>query len=171
MPEIGEVRQMLNPFARLIPSIGRVRPLASIAALMLLAGCALPQEVEGNLPDPENVAQVEPGKSTKTDVTRLMGSPSSIGTFDKNTWFYASRRVERDTLGDKTLLEQRVYVVAFDDKGVVKDLQTHLNDSQDVPMIARTTPAPGKELSFVEQLLGNFGKFTGGDSKKGGSGS
>ena len=29
-----------------------------------------------------------------------MGSPSSIATFDPKTWYYASRRVERDTLGE-----------------------------------------------------------------------
>jgi outer membrane protein assembly factor BamE (lipoprotein component of BamABCDE complex) len=131
-----------------------------------LAGCALPQEVDGNLPDPDNVVQVQPGKSTKADVTRLMGSPSNIGTFDPTTWYYASRRVERDTLGNVSLLEQRVYVVDFDSKGVVLDLQTHLNDAHDVAMIARATPAPGKELSFLEQLLGNFGKGSGSDKKK-----
>ena len=134
------------------------RRVAVIGLAFALTSCTLPQEVNGNLPDPDNVAQIQPGKSTKADVTRLMGSPSNIGTFDPLIWYYASRRVERDTLGDVTLLEQRVYIVNFDDKGVVKDLQTHMNDAHDVPMIARTTPAPGKELSFIEQLLGNFGK-------------
>ncbi len=140
--------------------------LMAIGLALGLASCALPQEVNGNLPDPDNVAQVLPGRSTKADVTRLMGSPSNISTYDPLIWYYASRRVERDTLGDVSLLEQRVYVVNFDDKGVVKDLQTHINDARDVPMIARTTPAPGKELSFIEQLLGNFGKGLGGGDKK-----
>ena len=40
----------------------------------------------------------------------------------------------------------------FDDKGTVKDLQTHVDDDRNVAMITRTTPAPGKELSFIEQL-------------------
>jgi outer membrane protein assembly factor BamE (lipoprotein component of BamABCDE complex) len=139
---------------------------ACLVAFGTLAACALPQEVNGNLPDPDGVAAVAPGKSTKADVTRLMGSPSSVGTFDPDTWYYASRRVERDTLGDTTVLEQRVYVVDFDGKGVVKDVQTHLNDPHDVAMIARSTPAPGKELSFVEQLMGSFGKFGGSSSDK-----
>jgi outer membrane protein assembly factor BamE (lipoprotein component of BamABCDE complex) len=134
--------------------------------LLALGACALPVEIDGNLPDPDAVAQVQPGKSTKADITRLMGSPSNISTFDSKTWYYASRRVERDTLGDVTLLEQRVYVVNFDDKGVVQDLQTHLNDPHDVQMIARTTPAPGKELSFIEQLLGNFGRGAGSSDDK-----
>jgi outer membrane protein assembly factor BamE (lipoprotein component of BamABCDE complex) len=140
--------------------------LAILGLALALSSCALPQEVNGNLPDPDGVAQVVPGKSTKADVTRLMGSPSNVGTFDTKVWYYASRRVERDTLGDSTLLEQRVYVVDFDDKGVVRDLQLHLNDAHDVPMIARATPAPGRELSFVEQLLGNFGKGSSSSDKK-----
>lgn len=138
--------------------------IAVTGLVLALAACALPQEVDGNLPDPDNVAQIVPGKSTKADVTRLMGSPANISTFDPTTWYYPSRRVERDTLGDVTLLEQRVYVVNFDAKGLVLDLQTHVNDSHEVAMIPRTTPAPGKELSFVEQLLGNFGKGLGGGS-------
>ena len=140
--------------------------IAALGLALAVAGCALPQEVDGNLPDPDNVAMVLPGKSTKADVTRLMGTPSNVGTFDPTTWFYASRRIERDTLGDVTHLEQRIYIVNFEDTGLVKDLQIRLNDPHDVPMIARTTPAPGKELSFIEQLLGNFGKGSGSDKKK-----
>jgi outer membrane protein assembly factor BamE (lipoprotein component of BamABCDE complex) len=157
--------QMIN-LSRRPAALRPLRLSLGFAALALgLAACTLPQEVDGNLPDPDGVAQVQPGVSTKADVTRLMGSPSNIGTFDPNVWYYASRRIERDTLGDQTLLEQRVYIVEFDPKGVVKDLQTQLNNPTDVPMIARATPAPGKELSFIEQFLGNFGKFTGGDKK------
>jgi hypothetical protein len=36
--------------------------------------------------------------------------------------------------------------------------------------VARATPAPGRELSFLEQLIGNLGKFNGssGGSASGG---
>jgi outer membrane protein assembly factor BamE (lipoprotein component of BamABCDE complex) len=136
--------------------------IASAALMSLLAACTWPQVVRGNLPEADSVASVQPGISTKADVTRLMGSPSSIGAFDPNTWYYISRRVEHQTLQDDDLLEQRVYVVQFDDKGTVKDLQTHVDDDRNIAMVARTTPAPGKELSFIEQLLNSFGKFTGG---------
>ncbi len=122
--------------------------------------------MRGNLPDPESVAAVQPGKTNKADVVRLLGSPSSIASFDTSTWYYIGRRLQRETLQDPDLLEQRVYVVSFDDKGVVTGLQTHLNDEHDVAMIPRATPAPGKELSFIEQLLGTFGRFGGSDKKK-----
>jgi outer membrane protein assembly factor BamE (lipoprotein component of BamABCDE complex) len=142
--------------------------LAAATLTVLLAGCTWPQEVRGNMPDAESLAAVQPGISNKADVTRLMGSPSSIASFDNNTWYYIGRRIQRETLQDPDLLEQRVYVVTFDDKGTVKALQTHVNDEHEVAMVPRATPAPGKELSFMEQLLGSFGKFggLGGDKKK-----
>lgn len=149
-----------------------VRPHSSLRLIvaavpaMLLAACSFPQEVQGNMPDTDGVAAVQPGISNKADVTRLLGSPSSVASFDSNTWYYIGRRVQRLTLQDPDLLEQRVYVVSFDDKGTVKELATHVNDDQDVAMISRTTPAPGKELSFIEQLLGSFGRFGAADKGK-----
>jgi len=143
------------------------RALAVSAFALSLSACTWPQEVRGNLPDAEAVVAIQAGISNKADVTRLLGSPSVVASFDNNTWYYVGRRVQRLTLQDPDLLEQRVYVVTFDDKGTVKEMQTHLNDTHDVAMIARATPAPGKELSFIEQLLGSFGKFGGsGDKKK-----
>lgn len=144
--------------------------LARIAAAGLAVGavaaCSLPQSVEGTLPDQDNVAQVRVGQSTKADVTRLMGSPGVTSTVDQNVWYYPSRRVGRNTFGDHTVIEQKVYVVHFDDKGVVSQFGTNENDVHDVAMIPRTTPAPGRELSFVEQLLGNFGLADNSASKK-----
>jgi outer membrane protein assembly factor BamE (lipoprotein component of BamABCDE complex) len=146
----------------------KLSALAAAGLTFSMAACTWPQEVRGNMPDTDSVAEVQPGKSTKADVTRLMGSPSSIASFDNNTWYYIARRIQRETLQDPDLLEQRVYIVTFDDKGTVTALQTHVNDDHDVAMIARATPAPGQELSFMEQLLGTFGKFgsLGGDKKK-----
>jgi hypothetical protein len=37
-----------------------------------------------------------------------------------------------------------------------------LVDGKEVVPVARVTPAPGRELTFLEQLIGNLGKFNGG---------
>jgi outer membrane protein assembly factor BamE (lipoprotein component of BamABCDE complex) len=139
--------------------------LAAVVPLAL-AACAPAQELRGNLPDPDSIGQVVPGKSTKAEVTKLLGSPSNISTFDNNVWYYIARRSVRDALSEPQLVAQTVYVVQFDDTGVVKSFQQQDNNDTDVAMIPRTTPASGKELSVIEQLLGNFGKFTNSDEKK-----
>lgn len=136
------------------------------AAPLALAACSPPVELRGNLPDPDSVAQVVPGKTTKAEVTHLLGSPSNISTFDTSTWYYIARRSVRDALSEPQLTGQTIYVVQFDDSGVVKSFQQQDNNDTDVAMIPRTTPASGKELSVIEQLLGNFGKFSNSDDKK-----
>jgi outer membrane protein assembly factor BamE (lipoprotein component of BamABCDE complex) len=138
---------------------------ARLSLCLLLTGVALaacqPQlEVRGDEPDPQALAQIEPGKSTKADVTNLLGSPSTVSTFNPDVWYYISTRDMRLSFFKPQMLDQRVYVVEFDDQGLVKDLQSHLNDQHEVAMIKRTTPAPGKELTLMEQLLGNFGRFS-----------
>jgi outer membrane protein assembly factor BamE (lipoprotein component of BamABCDE complex) len=125
-----------------------------------LSACQPILEVRGNEPNPQALAQIQPGKSDKSDVTHLLGSPSTVSTFNPNVWYYISQRDTRVSCLDPMLLDQKVYVVEFDDQGLVKDLQTHLDDNRQIAMNPRTTPAPGKELTLIEQLLGNFGRFS-----------
>ena len=71
------------------------------------------------------------------------------------------------------MLDVLVYVVNFDDQGVVKAVDHKaLEDGKEITPVARATPAPGSELSFLEQLIGNLGKFngSGGGGSSGGGG-
>ena len=132
-----------------------------------------PPQVRGNKVDPESLKELVPGTSTKADVSAVIGSPTAKDTFDDNTWLYISeltqQRIGR-TLGE---LEQAVIVVNFDEKGVLKSVEKRdKEDSLPVTVIARTTPSPGTEASFLQQLLGNIGRFnpTGAGSTQGGGG-
>jgi outer membrane protein assembly factor BamE (lipoprotein component of BamABCDE complex) len=145
-----------------------------LAACLLVSACswlAPPPVMRGNKVDPESLKELTPGTSTKADVTAVIGSPTATATFDDNTWLYISEltqtRVGR-TLGE---LDQHVVVLTFDDKGVLKDVNRKtMDDSLPVSVIARTTPSPGTEASFMQQLLGNIGKFVPGGSSTAGIG-
>jgi len=61
---------------------------------------------------------------------------------------------------------QKVVAINFDETGSVSNVQRlELADGKVVQHVARVTPSPGKELSFLEQLLGNVGKFNRGAGK------
>jgi hypothetical protein len=61
--------------------------------------------------------------------------------------------------------------VKFNDQGVVTAVDHKiLEDGKEVTPVARATPAPGRELSFLEQLIGNLGKFNGSGESGGGGG-
>lgn len=147
----------------------------TLAACLLVASCGWlmpPPQVRGNKVDPEVLKELVPGTSTKADVTAVIGSPTARDTFDDNTWLYISeltqQRIGR-TLGE---LEQNVVVLNFDDQGVLKTIgKLDKGDALPVTVMARTTPSPGTEASFLQQLLGNIGRFnpTGTGNTAGGS--
>jgi outer membrane protein assembly factor BamE (lipoprotein component of BamABCDE complex) len=69
------------------------------------------------------------------------------------------------------MLQRRTFVVVIDGKGTLKTVdKLQKEDALPVSVVARTTPSPGTEASFMQQLLGNIGRFnpTGAGSTPGG---
>ncbi len=148
--------------------------LAAIGAAMALAACSTTVEQRGNLPPSDEIAQIHPGKTTKDQVIKILGTPSSVGVFNEKNWYYVSARTKQFAFFKPEVLDQQVFVINFNDDGVVRavDHKT-LKDGQAIVPIARATPAPGRELTFLEQVIGNLGRFNsgggGGGTASGGS--
>lgn len=136
----------------------RIGAAAALAALA--AACSPTIDTRGYVPSPDALSQIRPGLQTRADVTDLLGTPLTVTPLDDRTWVYASRRTETIAFFQPKVLEQKVVVVEFDDAGVVRDLRQYtLEDGQVIDPVTRKTPAPGKELTFLEQLVGNVGRF------------
>lgn len=137
--------------------------LAAILIAVGLAGCSADIEERGELPATNDIAQIHPGTTTRADVVKLLGSPSSTGVFDPSSWYYISRKTTQVSFFDPDVLDQQVYVISFDSHGIVKSVKHKtLKDAENVPMAPGATPAPGRELTFMQQVLGNIGRFGGG---------
>ena len=134
-----------------------------LAAAMVagpLGACTPTVSARGNLPTTDQLSQIKPGVTDKASVTALLGSPSSVASFDNTTWYYISQRSEEIAFFKPEARDPEVVAVVFDKDGVVSDVhRTSSKQPRTIQPVARTTPAPGKELSFIEQLIGNFGKF------------
>jgi outer membrane protein assembly factor BamE (lipoprotein component of BamABCDE complex) len=137
-----------------------------LALLPLLTACsffAAPIVPHGNRVDADMLKELVPGTSTRTDVTALLGSPTTRATFDDNQWIYVGQTVQSRIGQTPGVRSQDVVVLSFNDQGVLQGLK-HLTlaDSKPVAMAAGATPSPGSEASFMQQLLGNVGRFTAG---------
>jgi len=144
--------------------------LVAVSGAAALVSCAPAVDQRGNLPDPDKLAAIHAGSTTKDEVAKILGTPSSVSVFNNDkSWYYISRRTSQTAFFDPDVLDQQVYIVNFDDQGVVKAIDHKvMEDGKEIAPVARATPAPGRELSFLEQLIGNLGKFNG--SSGGGSG-
>ena len=153
-----------------------MRVAALLLALPLLA-CSVvepPKQLRGNRVDPDLLKELTVGTSSRNDVQSLLGSPTTRATFDDNTWIYIGE-VTHTRIGRVPGVDsQEVVVVKFDQGGVLRDVKRlSQDDGKEVQVVSRTTPSPGSEASFFQQLFGNIGRFSpgGGLGTSGGGGS
>jgi outer membrane protein assembly factor BamE (lipoprotein component of BamABCDE complex) len=138
-------------------------PAIAVLLSLLFVGCSVfqaPSQLRGNRVDADQLKELVPGTSTKADVTALIGSPTARATFDDNTWLYVSE-VTRSRIGRvQGVVSQQVVKLTFNDQGVLHDVKRlDKDDSVPIAMVSRTTPSPGTEASFFQQLFGNIGRF------------
>jgi outer membrane protein assembly factor BamE (lipoprotein component of BamABCDE complex) len=136
--------------------------LATVMLALMLGACNVPADPRGNLPTAEQLKEIQPGVTDKPTVTRVLGSPSSVAAFDSDTWYYISQKTKAVAFFKPDLLDQEVLAIDFDKQGIVRDVRHRgMNDRVAVNPNPKATPAPGREFSLWEQLIGNFGRFSG----------
>jgi outer membrane protein assembly factor BamE (lipoprotein component of BamABCDE complex) len=141
----------------------------AVFAALLLGACQPLVDYRGNLPDPQAVEKLQPGVSTKADVTSSIGSPSTVGTFDPNVWYYISKHTETLAFYDPDVIDQRVLEIKFDGTGKVEAINRYgLGDSEPVKVTEAVTPTAGQNLNLFQQLFGNMGRYVGNNSSTGG---
>ena len=138
-------------------------PSLTLLACLLVGGCSFfeaQSQLRGNHVDAEQLKELVPGTSTRADVTALIGSPTARATFDDNTWLYISEVTRPRIARTQGILNQNVTVLSFNDQGVLQDVKLlNKDDAVPVSVVARSTPSPGTEASFLQQLFGNIGRF------------
>ena len=141
-----------------------VRVLAFVAAIAALSGCVSNRSAHGYvLERGETELTGLVGVDSKDSVLAKYGEPSLIGTFDRNAWYYLSSLDASRAFFRPDTTARTVVAFHFDDKGMVKEVNTiELADAVDVKMASKTTPTRGKSLGFWEQLLGTVGQLPAG---------
>ena len=91
---------------------------------------------------------------------RSRGS-TTVSTFDSNTWYYITQQTKNYAFFKPEIIDQTVLMIAFDDQGVVSEIREYtLEDGLVVDPVTRKTPTAGKELTLIQQLFGNIGRFS-----------
>lgn len=139
----------------------RFSVFAVICAVALsTAACATRLDTRGNLPDPERLTEIKPGEQTRDDVADILGSPSSVTPFGSNTWYYISNRTETFAFFAPEVIDRHIVMVKFGADGKVIEVDTvGLDAGRNIQPVARTTPTHGTQMSVIEQLIGNLGRF------------
>lgn len=137
--------------------------LRSILCLTLscaaMAACTPTQATRGNIVEDYRMAEIVPGVSTRTSVLQSLGSPTTQAPFDDNVWYYIGQKTEKTGIFDPKVVDKKIVVVAFNNEGIVQTIDKVDADQIDVPHVRRKTPTSGNEMTVMQQLLGNVGRF------------
>jgi outer membrane protein assembly factor BamE (lipoprotein component of BamABCDE complex) len=134
--------------------------LLTAAGTALLTGACTPTVAQrGNMLEDYQMKQVITGIHTRSDVLRLLGSPTTQAPFNDNVWYYIGQETEKHGILDPEVTKERIVAVVFDDEGIVSQVKELDPDRIAIPIERSKTPTHGHDITFMQQLLGNLGKF------------
>lgn len=134
--------------------------LLAAAAAALLVACAPSRDIRGYVFSAEAVEGLAPGIDDRASVLAALGTPTTVATFDDNQWYYISRTTDTVAFRDPEVLQQKVVVVEFNERGLLAGVrQFDWADGYQIDPVERTTPTRGRELGILEQLIGNIGRY------------
>jgi outer membrane protein assembly factor BamE (lipoprotein component of BamABCDE complex) len=144
----------------------KLRGLLALTAIAVLgaasSGCAPVVARQGFQVQDSSPRDVKVGEDNKSSVLAKLGSPSAVSTFEPNIWYYISQTAETYTYHKPQVSARDVTVITFDKSSdqVTKVDTLALKDGKRMAYSRRETPTRGRELTALEQLLGNIGRQT-----------
>ena len=151
-----------RPTTRTQPS-RRLTFLVGVGLVALsLSACAENLSLHGYVPDATREAQIASGQATQPQVAEVLGTPSILAPFDPRIWIYFSQIQRQVAFFKPEIVSRQIFLVEFDDTGHVHDTRRYsMADGKTITPVGRTTPTLGNELTLLQQLFGNFGRFEG----------
>lgn len=143
---------------QIVPAHRKIRLI--IAGLLLstaLQACdATRIDRHGHVFTDIDLQQIHPGVS-KDQVRQTLGTPDTTGTLDGDVFYYISSMQRTRPMGRPKVIERKILAIYFDQNQTVRQVANYgLKDGKVIDFIKGGTPASGKQLTALQQLLGNI---------------
>ncbi|GGE41074.1 outer membrane protein assembly factor BamE [Actibacterium pelagium] len=139
------------------------RNLVLVSGLCLglsACGTATLERSHGYVPSEEDLENVIVGVDTRDTVATNVGTPSTSGVISDGDYYYVASRWETRLYFKPKEVEREVVAISFDEGGTVSNVERFgLEDGQVVVLNRRVTDDNINRITFLRQLLGNFGNF------------
>ncbi len=134
--------------------------LAALSATVLTAACAPVVGQNGFQAIDAKPTDIVAGTDTRQTVLTKLGTPSTTSAFESETvWYYISQVTEKYTYNRPQVTQRSVTEITFNEGGQVAAVRTlGLDDGERLAMNGRETPTRGRQLTILEQLLGNVAR-------------
>lgn len=138
------------------------RIISSALLLALLSACVATTHNRGYNSEKmqTNSSAIKPGVANINTVKNVLGSPSVTSSYGNKTWYYVSTKTESTAFLEPKIVDQNVIAIAFNDQNIVTDVKKYTReDMRLIELRKDVTRTEGNDLTVLQQLLGNVGRF------------
>lgn len=131
---------------------------------IVLSSCSATKQNEwfvthnGNMPTEERIARIQKGTS-KDEVLQVLGAPSSVPSFDKDTWIYMSSDVKCVAFMEPEEVERKILKLSFNDDKVVGITRLTKENGRNISPSQEKTDVKGQNPGFFRKYFGGVGQF------------
>jgi outer membrane protein assembly factor BamE (lipoprotein component of BamABCDE complex) len=127
----------------------------------LLSACVGVRDHRGYILDEQLAQSVQAGVDNKASVAKTLGSPTFVGQFDSNDWYYLSQDTHQFAFRNPRVTEQKLLHIRFNPAGNVASVATTGKELiASVNPVNDYTPTLGRQRSFFDELFGNIGTIS-----------
>ena len=133
---------------------------AAAALFAGLAACSPISNSHGYVPMEDELALLETGVATKSQVAEAIGLPATSNRRYGDDWFYVSSQFQQRGFMAPEETERQVVVVSFDNSGTLSNVAKYsLRDGRAVALSRRVTETNLGRLNFIQQMLRSLGRI------------
>jgi outer membrane protein assembly factor BamE (lipoprotein component of BamABCDE complex) len=133
----------------------------------VISSCSNEIENKGYVTKFSDFDKVQVGQ-TKEQIASILGSPTVVSNVGEEVWIYAGSEVTKESFFKPKVKTYNAYKIKFNKNGLVEDISTKNKENMNKIAVAEeTTETGGNEVTFIQQLLGNLGRYNpgGGDGR------
>jgi len=128
-------------------------------AAATLSACAPVIRYQGYTLQDANPATAVVGTDTKATIQTKYGTPTSMGAFDTNTWYYMSQTTDQFGAFAPRARKRDIIQINFDpaSQKVTAIKSYSADEGRQIAYSRRETPTVGRQLSIWDQILSTIG--------------
>jgi len=133
--------------------------LFTIMILFTLTGCQT-VDMRGQFVSDKAINEINAKKPGKHEVIDMIGTPTYVPDYTKNTWYYIQRSLSKRAWFDPKVVKQRIVKITFNSSSKVleavllEDLQ-----NENITSLGNYTKTHGTEQSGIQKFVKNIGRF------------
>ncbi len=135
----------------------------AVLMALLLQACSAQFRNHGYVPPESALSALTLGVDTRDSVIAAVGRPTTTGVVGDNTLYYVQSRFRTFAYQAPEEIDREVLALSFAPNGTLGNIERFgLEDGRVVQLSGRRTAEIFADRTFLNQLLGNVGRFDAG---------